>query len=165
MFWYNQAMSLMQRKIRSPLGDLYLTASENGLRRVAFSSELTTGGSVSSAAQKILDQAASELGEYFAGERERFNVALDLRGTDFQRKVWRELLKIPFGSTEAYADIARRIRNPRAVRAVGSANGKNPLCIIVPCHRVIASNGGIGGYSGGLAVKRYLLELEGVSCA
>lgn len=152
----------MQRKIKSPLGDLYLTASDRGLTGIYFSSKFQDGAGDSLPAKAVLDQAVLELAEYFALKRRRFNIPLDLKGTAFQRKVWRALLKVPFGETVAYKDIARRIKSPKAVRAVGSANGKNPLCIVVPCHRVISSDGSIGGYSGGLSVKKKLLAYEGV---
>ena len=102
-----------------------------------------------------------QLEEYFAGERRRFDLPLDLRGTDFQQRCWQALLKIPYGETRSYADIARAIGQPSAVRAVGLANGQNPVAIVVPCHRVIGSDGSLTGYGGGLEIKRKLLELEG----
>jgi len=103
----------------------------------------------------------SELEEYFAGQRREFSFALDLRGTDFQLACWRALLTIPYGETRTYADIARAVSRPRGFRAVGRANNRNPVAIVVPCHRVIASDGTLCGYGGGLDVKRKLLELEG----
>lgn len=102
-----------------------------------------------------------ELEQYFAGQRREFSFALDLRGTDFQLACWRALLAIPYGETRTYADIARAVGRPRGFRAVGRANNRNPLAIVVPCHRVIASDGTLCGYGGGLDVKRKLLELEG----
>jgi methylated-DNA-[protein]-cysteine S-methyltransferase len=102
-----------------------------------------------------------ELEEYFAGRRREFSFPLDLRGTDFQVACWRALLAIPYGETRSYADIARAVGKPSAFRAVGMANNRNPIAIVVPCHRVIASDGTLCGYGGGLAVKRRLLELEG----
>jgi O-6-methylguanine DNA methyltransferase len=104
---------------------------------------------------------ARELEEYFAGRRREFNFPLDLRGTEFQRACWRALLQIPYGETRTYADIARAVGNPTGFRAVGMANNRNPVAIVVPCHRVIASDGTLCGYGGGLEVKRKLLELEG----
>ena len=101
-----------------------------------------------------------ELEEYFAGARTRFTVSLDLRGTFFQKQCWQALLDIPYGETRSYADIARAIGRPRAFRAVGMANHDNPVAIIVPCHRVVGSNGDLTGYGGGLEVKRHLLDLE-----
>ena len=104
---------------------------------------------------------ARQLEEYFAGRRRQFDLPLDLHGTEFQKRCWQELLKIPYGETRSYADVARAIGNPSAVRAVGLANGQNPIAIIVPCHRVIGSDGSLTGYGGGLETKRKLLELEG----
>jgi methylated-DNA-[protein]-cysteine S-methyltransferase len=109
--------------------------------------------------------AERELREYFAGRRKKFTVALDLDGTDFQRAAWEAMRKIPFGKTISYGDQARAIGKPKAFRAVGSANGRNPIPIIVPCHRVLAGDGSLGGYSLGLAMKRKLLALEGISVA
>jgi methylated-DNA-[protein]-cysteine S-methyltransferase len=103
---------------------------------------------------------ATQLDEYFAGERTVFDVPMDLSGTDFQRAVWAQLCAIPYGRTISYGELARRVGNPRAARAVGSANGHNPVAVIVPCHRVIAGDGGIGGYGGGTDRKMLLLELE-----
>ena len=113
----------------------------------------------------IVRQAEQELREYFAGRRRTFTVKLDLEGTEFQRKAWQAMRKIPFGETISYGDQARKVGKPKAFRAVGSANGKNPIPIIVPCHRVLASDGSLGGYSLGLSMKRRLLALEGVSVA
>ena len=108
----------------------------------------------------LLAQARRQLEEYFAGQRENFTLPLDLGGTPFQERVWAALLGIPYGHRISYAELARRIGAPRAFRAVGAANGKNPVAIVVPCHRVIASDGSLGGYSCGLAYKERLLELE-----
>lgn len=105
-------------------------------------------------------EPVQQLKEYFRGERKQFQLPLDLRGTPFQRKVWNALQEIPYGETRAYAEIAVVVGNPRAVRAVGHANGRNPIPIIVPCHRVIRTNGSLGGYGGGLDVKESLLALE-----
>jgi methylated-DNA-[protein]-cysteine S-methyltransferase len=110
----------------------------------------------------VLKEAASQLDEYFAGERTDFDVPMELDGTDFQREVWTELARIPYGETISYGELARRVGRPSAPRAVGQANGRNPIPVIVPCHRVLASNG-IGGYGGGLKVKRALLAVEGVT--
>jgi methylated-DNA-[protein]-cysteine S-methyltransferase len=108
----------------------------------------------------VLKAAASQVEEYLAGERVVFDLPLEPVGTEFQRKVWRELARIPYGKTISYTDLARRIRNDKAVRAVGSANGRNPLSLVIPCHRVIAADGSLGGYAGGLEIKKRLLELE-----
>jgi methylated-DNA-[protein]-cysteine S-methyltransferase len=110
----------------------------------------------------ILRQTTAELREYMAGQREEFTVPLELTGTEFQREVWQELCKIPYGKTCRYIDIANAIGKPKAVRAVGAANGSNPVPIIVPCHRVIGSDGTLTGYGGGLPLKRRLLQLEGI---
>lgn len=107
------------------------------------------------------ERAATQLREYFAGERRSFDLELAPHGTEFQRRVWRALCEIPYGAVRNYGDIARAVGQPGAARAVGQANGCNPLPIVVPCHRVIASNGTIGGYSGGLSIKHRLLALEG----
>ena len=112
------------------------------------------------AEDKLIIKAVKQLKEYFAGKRKEFDIDLHFAGTVFQNRVWKALSEIPFGKTVAYKDIAQRIKNPKAVRAVGTANGKNPFCIIVPCHRVIAADGSIGGYGGGIPVKRQLLEIE-----
>ena len=110
----------------------------------------------------ILAQAVRELREYFAGRRRRFGVPLDLRGTEFQRRVWDALLEIPYGETRSYKEVAAAIGAPKAVRAVGAANGRNPVAIFVPCHRVIGASGGLHGFSAGLDLKARLLEIEGV---
>jgi methylated-DNA-[protein]-cysteine S-methyltransferase len=110
----------------------------------------------------VLKETASQLEEYFAGERTEFDVPMELDGTPFQKEVWAELTRIGYGETISYGELARRVGRPKGPRAVGQANGRNPIPIIVPCHRVLASNG-IGGYGGGLKVKRALLALEGVS--
>ena len=110
----------------------------------------------------VLKETASQLDEYFAGERSDFDVPMELDGTDFQCEVWGELTRIPYGETISYGELARRVGRPSAPRAVGQANGRNPIPVIVPCHRVLASNG-IGGYGGGLKVKRQLLAVEGVT--
>jgi O-6-methylguanine DNA methyltransferase len=108
-----------------------------------------------------MDSYIRELGEYFGGARRKFTFPLDLRGTDFQLECWRALLAIPFGETRSYGDIARAVNRPQGFRAVGMANNRNPVAIVVPCHRVIASDGTLCGYGGGLDIKQKLLELEG----
>ena len=157
-------MNLVQFKMITPIGLLYLIASAKGLKGIYWSKqEVKSVASLDNSRQeeKILDDASRQLAEYFAGTRKSFNIPFDLEGTPFQIKVWNALSKIPYGQTAAYQDIARNINNSKAVRAVGSANGKNPLCIMIPCHRVITSAGTIGGYAGGINVKRQLLALEG----
>ncbi len=156
-------MDQIQYEMKSPIGPLYVVASAKGLDGIFFKKQTSpsvknVGGSTPP--EKILSKTVAQLNAYFAGQRQQFDVPLNLQGTTFQMQVWKELAKIPYGQTVAYRDIAKRIKNPKAVRAVGSANGKNPVCIIIPCHRVIAADGTIGGYGGGLAKKRQLLSLE-----
>ena len=150
-------------RITSPVGPLLLAVSKHGLLALEFGRGKIGDGWVESEGRTA--DCARQLAEYFAGRRRRFDLPLDLRGTDFQKRCWRELLKIPYGETRSYGDIARAIGNPAAVRAVGLANGKNPIAIIVPCHRVIGSDGSLTGYGGGLENKRRLLELEGALSA
>jgi methylated-DNA-[protein]-cysteine S-methyltransferase len=151
----------------SPVGVLRLTASVRGLRsiEVVRGSKMKRETVPRTGAGAIVRQAEQELREYFAGRRRTFTVKLDLEGTEFQRKAWQAMRKIPFGETISYGEQARKVGKPKAYRAVGSANGKNPIPIIVPCHRVLASDGSLGGYSLGLSMKRRLLALEGVSVA
>jgi len=111
----------------------------------------------------VLLQAERQLGEYFAGKRTKFDLDLDFVGTEFQKRVWAALLAIPFGETKTYGQIARELGKPSASRAVGAANGRNPLSIVTPCHRVIGPNGDLTGFAGGRSSKRYLLALEGVN--
>ena len=153
--------------IQSPVGNLRLTASALGLRSIEVIRGSRGGDSTlpKGAAASMVRLAERELREYFAGRRKKFTVALDLDGTDFQRAAWEAMRKIPYGKTISYGDQARAIGKPKAFRAVGSANGRNPIPIIVPCHRVLAGDGSLGGYSLGLAMKRKLLALEGVSVA
>lgn len=157
-------------KLETPIGRLRLAATTSGLVRIALPKgagsifhgwlrrELPDAERVDEL--PILKQACRELEEYFAGERREFKVQLDLRGTPFQVRVWTELAKIPFGQTWSYADVARSVRSPRGYRAVGLANAANPVPLILPCHRVIASDGKLGGYGGGLEAKRKLLAFE-----
>lgn len=160
----------------SPVGRLVLAASERGLCAVDFGdpepvlARLAAGpvappalAGPAGAAASHLAAAAAQLEEYFAGRRRGFALSLDLRGTPFQRRVWRLLQEIPYGETRSYGWVAAAAGRPGAARAVGQACGCNPVAIVVPCHRVVASGGGLGGYGGGLAIKRYLLSLEGVA--
>lgn len=118
------------------------------------------GAAEESAPSPVALEAERQLAQYFAGERKVFDLPIRMDGTEFQRKVWRALCDIPYGEVRTYGEIARAVGNPRACRAIGGANHKNPICIIVPCHRVVAANG-IGGYGEGIGIKKYLLELEG----
>ena len=147
----------------SPVGRLFLAASEKGLVRLEFESRVQNLNPQKIRLQESRETLApylQELDEYFAGERREFSIPLDLRGTDFQLKCWRALLDIPYGETRSYGELARAIGHPQAFRAVGMSNNRNPIAIIVPCHRVIAADGSLCGYGGGLDVKRKLLDLE-----
>ncbi|WP_458072071.1 methylated-DNA--[protein]-cysteine S-methyltransferase [Rhodanobacter sp. BL-MT-08] len=146
----------------SPIGVLRLVADEHGLREVRFAEPRhprSTPGEWIRASQPLAF-ARVQLQEYFSGERVAFDLPLHPLGTPFQLSVWRELVRIPYGATASYGDIAKRIDNPAAVRAVGAANAQNPLPIVVPCHRVIGSNGSLTGFGGGLPTKEFLLALE-----
>ena len=148
----------------SPVGKLTLVASSKGLVAIDVrndAKQVVTAKNAS--AQAILIKTKQQLEQYFAGKRASFDVALDLVGTEFQVRALRALCRIPFGKTISYGQQASNIKKPKAFRAVGSANGKNPIPIIVPCHRVVASDGSLGGYSLGLKMKKQLLALEGVS--
>lgn len=155
----------LQYKIYSPIGPLFLVASEKGLQSINWDRQpvpMIKNLNESKPIMKVLRETCRQLREYFNGQRVSFDLPLDLEGTPFQKQVWQALAQIPFGRTVSYRDIAKKIRNPKAVRAVGTANGSNPVCIVVPCHRVIRADGTIGGYGGGLPIKRKLLQLEGL---
>jgi methylated-DNA-[protein]-cysteine S-methyltransferase len=148
----------------SPLGDLRLLSTPRGLAGVYFPEHkhVSRDTTCQHAPQDtLLLRTAEQLREYFAGQRSDFDLPLDgSQGTDFQQEVWRALQTIPYGETCSYSALAQKIGRPKAIRALGAANGRNPLSIIVPCHRVIAANGDLQGYAGGLENKRYLLDLE-----
>ena len=150
--------------IQTPVGALTLGASTRGLAAVLWENDdpqrVPLEPATSDAEHPVLRQAAEQLAEYFGGQRRTFDLPLDFAGTPFQRSVWSALLTIPYGQTRSYAQIARQIGSPAAVRAVGAANGRNPISIIAPCHRVIGSSGKLTGFAGGLAVKATLLALE-----
>ena len=148
---------MTQKTIASPLGELRLYADNHEL--VALYLHPPWLDAVDKKTD-VLELAAAQLREYFAGKRRTFDLPLAPRGTAFQERVWRALLAIPFGETCSYGDIARAIGRPSASRAVGAANGKNPIAIIIPCHRVIGTSGALVGYGGGLPTKRWLLEHE-----
>lgn len=150
---------LAQRSLRTPIGVLRVTASDRGVTNIDRVARASSRRGTPTA-QRQVDRAVRELREYFAGKRTEFSVPVHLDGTQFQQRAWAAMCKIPHGYTISYAQQATAIRAPRAVRAVGSANGANPVPIIVPCHRVIASNGGLGGYALGVAMKRWLLTHE-----
>jgi methylated-DNA-[protein]-cysteine S-methyltransferase len=150
------------RWMESPIGPLLLAGSNSGLRLLSFGNgkrrrNIDPEWSLdNSAFHDVVEQMQS----YFAGERTDFDVRLELQGTDFQKSVWMALRKIPYGETVSYKELAEAVGNPKAVRAVGAANGANPIAIIVPCHRVIGNDGSLTGFGGGLPLKRRLLELE-----
>jgi len=147
----------------SPVGPLFLAASSKGLVRLEFQARLQKLNPQViqlEQSQPALAPYLRELDEYFAGRRREFSFPLDLRGTEFQLQCWRALLDIPYGETRSYRDLARAIGHPQAFRAVGMSNNRNPIAIVVPCHRVIAADGSLCGYGGGLEIKRYLLDLE-----
>jgi methylated-DNA-[protein]-cysteine S-methyltransferase len=155
-------------KLDSPVGPLIIGVSERGLTllefdRGNFPPKKSRG--VWTESGEATRNYVRELNEYFSGKRREFTFSLDLRGTPFQLECWRALLRIPYGETCTYADLARAVGRPQAYRAVGMANNRNPIAIVVPCHRVIASDGSLCGYGGGLAVKQKLLELEGALLA
>jgi methylated-DNA-[protein]-cysteine S-methyltransferase len=158
-------MMLFYKDMESPVGKLKLVASANAL--VAILGERERPNRIKLALlqcdpqQPILLQTERQLKEYFAGTRKEFNLPLEPAGTEFQKKVWRALREIPFGQTRSYLDLAKSIGSAKGVRAVGAANGKNPLSIVVPCHRVVGANGTLIGFAGGLEVKAKLLAHEG----
>jgi methylated-DNA-[protein]-cysteine S-methyltransferase len=157
-------MALFYKEMDSPVGKLKLIASTNALVAVLWERErpdrVKLGHLISDRQQPVLIEAERQLGEYFSGRRTEFDLPLEPRGSEFQQRVWRVLRKIPFGATRSYLDLAMELGSAKAVRAVGAANGKNPLSIIIPCHRVIGANGSLTGFAGGLAVKAKLLDFE-----
>ncbi|WP_313057372.1 methylated-DNA--[protein]-cysteine S-methyltransferase [Pseudomonas rhodesiae] len=148
----------------SPVGQLTLVARHYKLSAILWETEranrVRLGELRAADDNPVLLETKRQLTEYFAGRRDRFELELEFTGTDFQKQVWRALLTIPFGETRSYSQIAQQIGNPSAVRAVGAANGRNPISIIAPCHRVIGASGGLTGFAGGLEAKQYLLALE-----
>lgn len=156
-------MSKLQWLFKSDICQLYLVATEKGLQGAYFrkiNAPIVQSLEGNDSRRLILRKAVQQLEEYFSGQRKEFDLSYDVDGTEFQKKVWNQLRKIPYGQTKSYRDVAHSIGNEKAVRAVGTANGRNPLSIFVPCHRVIAADGTLGGYGGGLPLKTKLLELE-----
>ena len=157
-------MTYSYKKIDSPVGELKLVASDKGVAAILWENDnpdrVPLGPLMVESENPILRETERQLGAYFAGKLQTFTVPLDFKGTAFQRRVWEALLTIPFGETRSYGEIARQIGNPSASRAVGAANGKNPISIIAPCHRVIGSTGELTGFAGGLEAKERLLGLE-----
>jgi methylated-DNA-[protein]-cysteine S-methyltransferase len=149
--------------MKSKIGPLYLVSSDKGLRGIywkkqpAKMAEHLRGMAPEIA---VLSRSVRQIEEYLSGKRTQFDIPLDLHGTEFQKLVWACLLKIPFGVTTSYGEIARKIKNEKAVRAVGAANGQNPISIIIPCHRVIGADGKLRGYAGGVKIKAQLLQME-----
>jgi len=144
--------------INSPLGITKIIGDQDGIAVIS----VADAGSedISAAIPEVLREAVSQLQEYFDGKRTDFNLKLNPKGTEFQQKVWKSLLEIPYGKTVSYMDQTKKLGDVKAIRAVASANGKNPLWIVVPCHRVIGTNGSLTGYAGGLSRKKWLLEHE-----
>jgi len=157
-------MALVFKHVPSPVGRLKLVAGDAGLVAILWESEdpdrVRLGAMIEQRDHSVLAETERQLGDYFAGRRQGFNLRLDFRGTNFQKAVWQALLTIPFGETRTYGEIARQIGRPSASRAVGAANGRNPISIVAPCHRVLGSNGALTGFAGGLAAKRHLLDHE-----
>lgn len=157
-------MSLFLKKMNSPVGVLSLISNDHALVAVLWENELPHRVPLKTLVEQdlhpILLKTEEQLSEYFAGKRKVFDLPLDFQGTNFQKMVWSTLLEIPYGETRTYKDIASAIGNVKAVRAVGAANGRNPISIIAPCHRVIGANGKMVGFAGGLANKEILLNLE-----
>lgn len=148
--------------LSTPAGMLEIHAEGDAITRVNF---IRSGNPTPAPSHPILQQACLQLQEYFAGKRTHFTLPLNPEGTEFQRQVWHALQQIPHGQTRSYADIAAAIGNPKAVRAVGQANNRNPIGIIIPCHRVIGADGTLTGYAGGLEAKQWLLEHESTATA
>ncbi len=157
-------MEYVFKTTNTPVGRLKLIANDAGLAAVLWPNDNPNRVKITAHLDKshpVLLKAEEQLQEYFLGKRKNFSLKLNPIGTEFQRKVWQALLTIPFGETTSYLDLAQRVGNTKACRAVGAANGKNPISIIIPCHRVIGSNGKLTGFAGGLDTKAQLLSLEG----
>ncbi len=157
-------MTYHSKTIWSPVGELTLVADGSGLAAILWENDrpdrVRLGALIENPDHPVLVETERQLGEYFAGTRRSFDVPLSFAGTDFQKRVWAALLAIPFGETRSYGEIADQLGAPGASRAVGAANGRNPISIIAPCHRVVGSNGKLTGFAGGLEAKAFLLDLE-----
>ena len=162
-------MTLFYKEMKSPVGKLKLVASSGALVAILWEKERPNRVKLDEMSldlqHSILIEAERQLSEYFAGERTEFDLPFQPEGTEFQKKVWRALREIPFGKTKSYLDLAKAIGSPNASRAVGAANGTNPLSIVVPCHRVVGADGALTGFAGGLETKAALLALEAASRA
>ena len=153
------------KQLDSPIGRLRLVATDQGLSHLLFDQQVgedleSDGDEVEADDHPVLAAATAQLAEYFAGRRQEFDIPLDLTGTEFQRAAWSALASVPFGETRSYRQQAEAIGRPKAVRAVGAANGRNPVPIVLPCHRIVGSDGSLTGYGGGLPIKEYLLNHE-----
>ena len=157
-------MNLFYKWLTSPIGGLKLVASEQGLTAILWENDnprrVRLASLVENSEHRMLLRTEKELNEYFSGKRKTFTVTLDMRGTSFQKQVWEALLGIPYGETRTYGQLANQLGNPNATRAVGAANGRNPIAIIVPCHRLIGFDGKLTGFAGGLEAEAHLLKLE-----
>ncbi len=158
-------MKYFYKTMKSPVGQLKLVGNDDGLAAILWEDDnpnrIRLGNVIENKIHPTLLQTEQQLTEYFTGKRKLFSINLNFVGTEFQKKVWQALLTIPFGETRSYGQIAKQIGNAKASRAVGAANGKNPISIIAPCHRVIGSSGKLTGFAGGLKIKAHLLALEG----
>jgi methylated-DNA-[protein]-cysteine S-methyltransferase len=157
-------MTYVYKTIKTPVGELKLVGSDKGLAAILWENDRPNRVRLDIVSEDknhaVLVETEQQLQDYFAGKRKAFSLNLDFNGTEFQKKVWQALLTIPFGKTKSYGEIANQIGNVKAVRAVGAANGRNPISIIAPCHRVIGANGTLTGFAGGLETKAFLLQLE-----
>ncbi len=149
--------------LESPVGQLLLTATDDTLTGLYLPREERAPDPAWQEGGRFLDEVQRQLRAYFAGQRQAFDMPLDPAGTAWQRRVWAELARIPYGETISYGELARRAEHPSAIRAAGAANGRNPISIVIPCHRVIGADGRLTGYSGGLDAKRWLLTHEGIA--
>lgn len=157
-------MNYVYKTMNSPVGTLTLVARNHRLAAILWENDkpnrVKLGEMTENKNEPVLVKTEKQLTEYFAGKRDTFNLDLDFQGTEFQKKVWDALLQIPYGETRSYGQLAALLGNPKASRAVGAANGKNPISIVAPCHRVIGSTGALTGFAGGMETKAQLLELE-----
>ncbi|TAD96122.1 MAG: methylated-DNA--[protein]-cysteine S-methyltransferase [Bacteroidetes bacterium] len=151
-------MSIFANFYESPIGFLEIKGNESHILSIFFVEKEALNTSLPS--NEIVEKAVTQLAEYFNHQRKTFDFAIDPQGTDFQKKVWQELAKIPFGKTTTYLQMSKNLQNVKAIRAVGTSNGKNPLTIVLPCHRVVGSDGSLTGYAGGLWRKKWLLDFE-----
>ena len=145
------------------IGEIGIADNGKGITNIYIKNKLKIEKDIEIRETKLIKEAANQLNEYFSGERINFSISLDPEGTEFQHKVWNELIKIPYGETRTYKEIAEKIGNSKAARAIGMANNKNPILMMIPCHRVVGKNKSLVGYAGGLEMKERLLEIENKS--